>query len=155
MTRGTGSVTIRRASAGDGATVAEIYLAAIRSELPYLHLVHTDVQVRAWFQDYVLPTRRVLLAIAGDEIVGFAAVDQGHLDHLYLRPDRLRSGVGSALLDAAKGHSPQGLELFVFQRNAAARAFYRRHGFVPVAYGSGAANEEHEPDLRMRWTPRS
>jgi len=43
------------------------------------------------------------------------------------------------------------LELWVFQRNERARAFYRRHGFVLVEETDGAGNEERTPDARYAW----
>ncbi len=45
------------------------------------------------------------------------------------------------------------LSLYVFRRNAAARAFYERHGFTAVAFDDGGRNEEGEPDVLYRWTP--
>ena len=148
-------VRVRPAQPEDAGTIAEIYLAAVRSELGYLPRVHTDDEVRAWYRDVVLPGSRVLVAERGGEIVGYGAHLDGHLDHLYVRPDVLRRGVGAALLRQIKNESPDGLQLFVFQRNWPARTFYRRHGFVPTAFTSGARNEEQEPDLVMRWTPRT
>ena len=145
------TIRIRSARPGDAPAVAEIYLAAIRSELPYLRPAHTDAQVRAWYADVVLPTSTVLLAVEEEVIVGYAAGGNGWLDHLYLRPDRLRAGIGSRLLTEFQDRSPDGLQLYVFQRNWPARAFYRRHGFVPVTFGSGVSNEELEPDVRLRW----
>jgi ribosomal protein S18 acetylase RimI-like enzyme len=39
----------------------------------------------------------------------------------------------------------------VFQRNAAAIAFYRRHGFRLVGLDDGGRNEEGEPDAEYAW----
>ncbi|MYU47846.1 GNAT family N-acetyltransferase, partial [Streptomyces sp. SID7803] len=52
-----------------------------------------------------------------------------------------------------QGGQPEGLALYAFQRNAAARAFYERHGFIAVAFDDGSRNEEKEPDVRYRWSP--
>ena len=46
------------------------------------------------------------------------------------------------------------LRLYTFARNAGARRFYERHGFVAVAFGDGSANEEGEPDVRYERTTR-
>jgi RimJ/RimL family protein N-acetyltransferase len=40
------------------------------------------------------------------------------------------------------------LRLYTFARNEGARRFYERHGFAPVAFGDGSANQEGEPDVR-------
>ncbi len=145
------TLIIRPAQPGEGEIVADIHLSAIAAELPYLRRIHTDAETRSWFSNSVLPNSDVLVAVEDGRIQGFAAVSDGQLDHLYVRPDQLRRGIGAALLAAAKDIAPHGLRLFVFQRNEAARAFYRRHDFRAVAFGSGAANEEQEPDLTMRW----
>jgi ribosomal protein S18 acetylase RimI-like enzyme len=50
--------------------------------------------------------------------------------------------------------SAERLELWVFQRNAGAIAFYEAHGFTIVASTDGAGNDEHEPDHRMAWSLR-
>ena len=149
------TITVRQAHPDEGPLIADIQLAAIAAELPYLPNAHTDAETRLWFSNSVLPNSQVLVASDGVEIQGFAAVADGRLDHLYVRPDRLRLGIGTALLDAAKEISPQGLRLFVFQRNYAARAFYRRNGCTVTRFASGAENEEHEPDLAMVWVPLS
>ena len=72
------------------------------------------------------------------------------VDHLYVHPDHHRQGLGSALLRHAQAARPR-LELWVFQRNADAIAFYEAHGFAIVESTDGAGNEEREPDHRMAW----
>ncbi len=146
-------ISVRVAGPDDAGPIAELYLAAVQAELPYLRLAHTDDEVREWYREVVLPHSRVLVAVRGGELVGFGVHDSGQLDHLYVRPDLLRRGIGAALLRQIKTEAPDGLRLFVFQRNWGARAFYRRHDFLTTAFSSGADNEEHEPDLTMRWTP--
>jgi ribosomal protein S18 acetylase RimI-like enzyme len=48
---------------------------------------------------------------------------------------------------------PDGLQLWVFQKNVGARRFYERHGFRLVELTDGAGNEENEPDARYEWRP--
>jgi ribosomal protein S18 acetylase RimI-like enzyme len=63
----------------------------------------------------------------------------------------VRRGVASALLEAAAADggedAPPALRLRAFARNAAARAFYERHGFRAVAESDGSDNEEREPSV--------
>jgi chorismate mutase len=66
-------------------------------------------------------------------------------------PGAQRAGVGSTLVDLAKAVRPAGFGLWVFEMNAPARAFYRRHGFVELERTDGGANEEHAPDVKMVW----
>ena len=40
-----------------------------------------------------------------------------------------------------------GRVVYTFQANAGARRFYERHGFVPVEFTDGQANEERCPDV--------
>lgn len=40
---------------------------------------------------------------------------------------------------------------WINHQNTAARRFYERHGFVPLAYTDGADNEENRPDVLYEW----
>ena len=51
----------------------------------------------------------------------------------------------------AQAVRPRGLDLWVFQRNTVAIAFYERHGFRIAELTDGSGNEEREPDARMVW----
>jgi GNAT superfamily N-acetyltransferase len=73
------------------------------------------------------------------------------LEKLYVEPDEQNRGVGAALLDQAKALRPEGLQLWVFQKNEGARRFYERHEFRLVKLTDGADNMEHEPDALYRW----
>jgi len=44
------------------------------------------------------------------------------------------------------------LQLWTFQRNTAAIAFYEKNGFRTVRKTDGATNEEREPDILFEWT---
>jgi putative acetyltransferase len=90
-------------------------------------------------------------------ILGFLAIDRSEGDgpellaKLYVEPDAQNRGVGAALLDQAKSLHPEGLELWVFQKNEGARRFYERHGFRLVKLTDGAENWEREPDALYTW----
>jgi GNAT superfamily N-acetyltransferase len=117
--------------------------------LPRLHSAAEDV---AYFSEQVLPHSRAAVAELGDVIVGFSAVKDGWLDHLYVTPARQGEGIGGALLDRAMTENPAGLTLWAFAANHRAIAFYGRAGFVEVLRTDGSANEEGEPDVQMRWS---
>lgn len=119
--------------------------------MPWLPVVHTDAETRWWVEHVVLAECAIWVAVADERVVGFAALRDDVLEHLYLRPEARRQGVGTRLLDRVRAASPGGLTLHVFERNTAARAFYAAHGFRVV--GGGTDNEEGEPDLRLRWSP--
>ena len=144
-------VTLRRAGAEDADELAALFLASRREGLPYLPELHSDEETHAWMANVVVPGSEVWLAEIAGRVVGFAAIAGEHLDHLYVRPGHQRQGIGGRLLAKAKAVSLERLDLWTFQRNAAARAFYERHGFVAVEFGDGSGNEEGEPDVRYEW----
>ncbi|WP_030421122.1 GNAT family N-acetyltransferase [Streptomyces sp. NRRL F-5065] len=149
-----GGVRIRSADAADAAVIARIHLASRAVAMPYLPPQRRGPEeVTRWVRDVVLRRCRVWVAVRGTEITGYAALDGDLLDHLYLRPDVRRQGVGTLLLDEVRRHSPDGIVLHVFQRNTDARAFYEHHGFTVVDTGDGARNMENLPDMTLRWVP--
>ncbi len=89
------------------------------------------------------PGTITLVAVRGDEVVGFATagaaranptavvtVRELELWSLYLRASEYGSGLADRLLDEVlPGHAPA--ELWVFEANARARRFYARNGFAP------------------------
>ena len=145
------AVTIDVATAADGDEIADLYLASRADALGHLKRAHTDDEVRAWMKSTRLNQGSVWVARRKGGIVGFLALDGDHVDQLYLRPGSYRAGIGSRLLAVAMAASPEGLNLYTFQCNARARAFYEAHGFKALRFGDGAENEEGEPDVFYAW----
>ncbi|MET7646809.1 GNAT family N-acetyltransferase [Streptomyces sp. NPDC005426] len=153
-----GAVQLREARVEDADRLTRLFLDSRAAAMPYLARVHSDEATLAWMTHVVLPGTDVWVAELRDEAgvvepVGFVSVDGEELEHLYLRPDARRRGIGTLLLAKARERSPEGLALHAFQRNAEARAFYERHGFTAVEFDDGSRNEENEPDVRYRWSP--
>jgi GNAT superfamily N-acetyltransferase len=147
------SIEIREAEPADARAIAEIHLAARREAMPYLHRAHTDDETRDWFARIVGDRLAAWwVARVEHEVVAYMLIDGENLDHLYVRPGWQRRGVGLSLLNRGKALSPQRLELWTFQRNAKARAFYEAHGFRAVECTDGR-NEENEPDVKYEWGP--
>ena len=88
-------------------------------------------------------------------LLGFAGLSTGWLDHLYMDPGVQGRGYGSMLLQHAKLLQPQGIRLWVFQKNAGARRFYERHDFRLEQMTDGSGNMEREPDALYSWQPES
>ncbi|MEV6162680.1 GNAT family N-acetyltransferase [Streptomyces sp. NPDC052052] len=148
-------ILLREACAEDAEALTGLFLASRAAAMPYLPKVHSDEDTLAWMTHVVLPGTTVWVAESGTgEVLGFASVDGTELEHLYLRPDVRRRGIGSSLLARVRESAPEELTLYAFQRNTGARAFYERHGFTAVAFDDGSRNEEREPDVRYRWTAR-
>jgi putative acetyltransferase len=76
---------------------------------------------------------RIFLVAENDagEPVGYADLElDGHIDHLYCRPDVVGSGVGSALYAALEARARErGMPFLFVEASDAARRLFERHGF--------------------------
>ena len=115
------------------------------------HQQHTLDDARRFFRDNVLRECRVWVAERARQPIGLLALHDSWIRQLAVFPSFQRQGVGTALLQKAREHSPGELRLYAFQRNNAARAFYERHGFSVVAFGV-SPEPESEPDVEYSWT---
>jgi GNAT superfamily N-acetyltransferase len=147
-------VEIEPATPADADAVAATFGAARRTAMPWLPRLHTEAEDRRYFAG-VISDCLVLVVRREDQPIAFIALKDDMVEHLYVRPEAQRAGIGSALLDAAKAHRPAGLRLWTFQHNDGARAFYARAGFVEVELTDGSANEEREPDVLLAWPPQT
>jgi GNAT superfamily N-acetyltransferase len=144
---------IRPAAPADAKALADLFLAA-KAEMTYLPVLHTDAETRSWIRDVVLRDLEVWIAEEDNgKVVGFAALGDDLLEHLYVHPEAQNHGVGATLLAVAKQRRPQPLRLWLFQKNVDARRFYERHGFTLVRLTDGRDNEEREPDALYEWQP--
>ena len=136
---------VRRAGADESDAVAALVRLSRETALPYLPDLHTPEEGRAFFRDRVFAVCEVWVAERGSELVGMCAFREGWIDHLYVHPAHVRTGIGTALLRQAM-EANEALQLWTFQRNTDAIRFYESHGFTLVRETDGADNEEHEPD---------
>jgi GNAT superfamily N-acetyltransferase len=145
-------VRIRLGRIHEADTIADVFVASFRG-LTFLPKLHTDDQIRQWIRDEMVPAHEVWVAEMDGRIVGFGALTDDLLGHLYVHPEAQNQGVGTALLENAKQQRPVGFRLWVFQKNEGARRFYERHGFRLVELTDGSGNEEREPDALYEWIP--
>jgi chorismate mutase/L-amino acid N-acyltransferase YncA len=145
-------LVLRPAEAADrdaiGALYAETRAAAVPAMPAALHTVAEDC---AFFGRLLASGAEGWLAEETGEQVGFLVLQGDWLHSLYVHPRSAGRGVGGALLELAKARRPGGFCLWVFESNAAARAFYEHHGLVTLEHTDGSGNEERSPDLRMAW----
>jgi ribosomal protein S18 acetylase RimI-like enzyme len=142
----------RRATIGEAAAVAEVYLRSFHAGLPTISLAHTDDEVREWFRAVVVPTKESWVWDDDGAVVAMMVLGDGWIEHLYVDPEHQRAGIGSSLVALAKERQPSGLRLYAFQVNEVACRFYEKHGFVELERGDGSGNEEGEPDVLYEWT---
>ncbi len=143
-------MVIRRARPDESDAVAALCRLSREAALPYLPSLHTPAEDRAFFRDRVFRDCEVWVADHGGALAGVCAFRTGWVDQLYVHPAHHRAGIGTALLRQAQEANDQ-LRLWVFQRNANARAFYEAHGFACVMTTDGD-NEEREPDALYAWS---
>jgi len=147
---------IRAAAPADGDAIAAVHRVSMEEAMPYLPVLHSAEEDRAWVAHVVLPRQEVWVAETAGRVVGVASMDDDDmLTQLYLLPAYQGRGIGSALLETAKAARPAGFRLYAFQRNTRARGFYERRGCVAVAFGDGSGNDEGEPDVLYEWRPIS
>lgn len=140
----------RIANKTDTEQIALIHRLARSEAMPWLPVIHTLEEEFGFFSENVLPLEEVLVVEGKVGIAGFIAFRDGWLNHLYIHPNYWGKGFGSVLLAEAKASSPL-LQLWTFQRNDVARAFYSTHRFEEVELTDGARNEERTPDVKMVW----
>lgn len=145
---------LRAAEPGDAAAVARVLIDARRELMPFAPSAHDDESVRRWVAGVLIPTGGVTVALVQGDVAGVLAVSQAPgmawIDQLLVHPTCVAAGLGRALLAHALAVLPRPLQLYTFQANHHARAFYERQGFAALAFSDGATNEEHCPDVLYR-----
>jgi ribosomal protein S18 acetylase RimI-like enzyme len=144
------AMNIRDAIESDIGPLARLHIAAwqaaYRGILPdeLLDDLSFDDRRAMWEKLLRNPNRAIFVAIDGDDLVGFTSIypardddvdpnRTGELTTMYVHPNRLRKGIGSALWREA--HERLGARfaeciLWVFRDNHTARRFYERIGFA-------------------------
>jgi len=140
----------RQAQAGDIDAIAGVFRTSRLQTMPYLPLLHTLEEDRTYFRTLVYEGCTIWVVDAAGQIAGFCAVRPGWIDHLYVLPAFQRTGIGRTLVSKAMEAADE-LQLWVFQRNRNAVAFYEALGFSCVRRTSGSDNEEREPDVLLQW----
>jgi ribosomal protein S18 acetylase RimI-like enzyme len=141
---------LRQLELKDMNRAAAVHRVSFDHALPTLAGLHTPEQDRWFFRERVFATCEVWGYFDDRELAGIIAFRDGWIDQLYVLPSSQGRGIGTTLLAIAQRRFPA-LSLWTFQRNAAARRFYERHGFILVEETDGSRNIEKEPDALYRW----
>lgn len=142
---------LRAARSADVNAIVAIFQSARAAGLPYLRVLHGPAEDHAYFGAHVAAGATTVAVTGADRPIGFLVLGRARVEHLYVEPAAWRRGVGSLLLRHAQNLRAGGLDLWVFQRNLAAIAFYEAHGFTVADATDGTDNDEHEPDALMVW----
>jgi chorismate mutase/GNAT superfamily N-acetyltransferase len=145
-------LTLRPATLDDAPAMADLHVdsrvANVGSMPP---MVHDRATTHRWMRQRLEAGSRGWVAESAGEAVGYLVITGEWLDDLFVAPGATGRGIGAALLDVAKSERPDGFCLWVFETNAGARRFYRRHGLLDLERTDGSGNAEAAPDVRMTW----
>jgi chorismate mutase/GNAT superfamily N-acetyltransferase len=154
-------LAVRPATSQDADVLARLFWDARAAAYPSMpRTVHTLQETEHWFREVLGAESRTMAIPEGretwvaehsHEVVGYLVLDPEWLDSLYVRPDLTGGGIGTTLLDVAKGLRRDGFGLWVFESNTDARRFYERHGLIALRRTDGTENEERAPDVEMLW----
>ena len=104
--------------------------------------------------DFDEQTAGEALLVAEDDgmVIGFLSLwePDDFIHHLFVDPEWIRRGIGTALLRALPGWLTTRYRLKCLTRNALALAFYSGHGFVEIGSGTG----EERDYLLMEFDPQ-
>jgi GNAT superfamily N-acetyltransferase len=144
--------THRPATVADAPRVADLYLASRRTFVSFAVSPRTDEEIRRWIGGVLIPRGGVTVAEnEGGELLAIMALsfdgERSWIEQLFVAPHLVGQGIGSRLLQLALAHLQPPVRLYTFQENHGARRFYERHGFQPIAFTNGEANEERCPDV--------
>jgi GNAT superfamily N-acetyltransferase len=129
--------SIRSFHDADEAAVVGVWHRSGVAAYPYLPTWQAMTMERAQcvFHTIIRAQCAIWVGILDEHIVAYLAMNKSYIDRLYVDPSEWRKGWGTRFIRFAKHLSPSGLELHTHQANAAARAFYERHGFQAVKFG--------------------
>ncbi|WP_025734014.1 GNAT family N-acetyltransferase [Carnimonas nigrificans] len=128
---------IRPFELADAGALADIFHASVREA--GIH-DYSPEQVEAWSPSRPDPgtyvrkanSRTILVAVATNgRVIGYGDIElNGHIDHLYVSPDRVGKGVGSALYAALEDIARKaGITCLFVEASEAAKRLFERRGF--------------------------
>src|SRR3954464_10935774 len=101
---------------------ARLHRLAFDQAMPWLVGLHTPDEDRWFYRERIFPMCRVWGRFDRGELNGIIAFRDGWVEQLYVLSGAQGRGVGTELLNVAKGACDR-LELWTLQRNVPARCF--------------------------------
>jgi putative acetyltransferase len=135
------TIHVRNAREEDAEELASLFHESVR-EVAAQH--YSDAQVRAWSPSEPDPERfvmritdgRTFLVATGldDEILAYGDLEaNGHIDHLYARPDAAGTGVARLVYDRLEQAAHEsGIERLFVEASEPASRFFTKRGFEIV-----------------------
>ena len=141
--------SLRDAAPDDHDALVRVWRRAVEATHDFLSAADVD-----GFEEQVhgiLPRAAIRVACdpADGAVVGFLGARGGEVDMLFVDPDTHGRGAGTTLLDEVAAHHPI-LTVDVNEQNPAARAWYRRRGFVEFGRSATDADGLPFPILHLR-----
>jgi ribosomal protein S18 acetylase RimI-like enzyme len=144
------AITMRAARSQDMAVCAAILNDWIDAT-DWMPRVHSHADVVRHYETEVATRRQTIVAVDGSLVRGFVTMTQdGFITALYVEESSRNQGIGGLLLQRAKRELSPQVNLYTFEANESARAFYARHGFAEINRTTGD-NEESLPDILLEW----
>jgi ribosomal protein S18 acetylase RimI-like enzyme len=122
-------------------------------EADWMPVLHTRAEDEG-FVAGLLVSHAVRVARGGAVPLGFLARQGGRVQALHVAAEARGRGIGRALLGEVKAVEPV-VDLWTFQANARALAFYRREGFREAERTDGSGTDEGLPDVRLIWRDKA
>jgi GNAT superfamily N-acetyltransferase len=145
------NIELRQGTLEDAEIISDILIYSRKEFIPYAPSVHTEVEVRNWVRDTLMPNCTITVALSDFEVVGVMAISHkdgvNWVDQMYLAPSFVSKGIGSMFLKDLISTLPQPFRLYTFQQNTGARRLYERYGFKALEFSNGERNEESCPDV--------
>jgi ribosomal protein S18 acetylase RimI-like enzyme len=137
----------RPLDSSDAGDIAKIHRRSIFWAVEKFPDLHTPTQDVDFFKSELSSSKGYAYLGSDGVIQGFILWRQNWFNHLYLDPGVVRLGIGSDLLEFALAEIEEPtIQLYTFQSNTGAVAFYLKHGFKIVRAGDGSGNDEGLPD---------
>ena len=127
---------LRPYTAADCAAVLQLFRSTVHS---VNCKDYTALQCQAWASEEIdsaawnasLLAHHTLVAHIGSEIIGFADIDGGYLDRLYVHKNFQRQGVATALADTLEQHAVQSEHrILTVHASITAKAFFEKRGYA-------------------------